>query len=432
MAHTLVNELSKHIGGEVVVRGWVHKIRKLGGMNFILLRDRTGVAQIAVEGESVVAKIRGMGVESVIRVKGNVVKEDRAPMGAEVHATDIEILSLVQDEVPIEINKKDLPPNIETILEYRPISLRHPKAQAIFRVEAEIAHTFAAFFSSQGFTQIFTPKIVSAGAEGGAGLFKIDYFDRKAFLTQSPQLYKQMMAGVFERVFEIGHAYRAEEHNTSRHLNEVVQMDIEMGFIESQNDVMDMQEAFLKRLSTHLRGNSAKDFELLGATVPEVASIPRMTLEEAQEIIEKEYKKECKGFPDLDPEHEKMICEYVQKQGKGDYVFITHFPSKKKPFYLMDDAEHPGKSLSFDLLFRGIEISSGGQRNHDYATQMEKFNRMGYNPEQFKDYLSVFKYGMPPHGGWAIGLERLTMKMLGLSNVREAVLFPRDRNRLTP
>jgi len=431
MPFVLINDLNKHIGSEVRVRGWAHKIRKLGGMNFLMIRDRTGVAQAAIEGD-VAEKIKGVGVESVISVRGKVVKEDRAPGGVEIKAADIEIISKVSDEIPLEINKKDLPANIETVLEYRPIALRHAKEQAIFKVQAEIARSFADFFKSSGFTQIFTPKLVAAGAEGGAGLFKVDYFDRKAFLGQSPQLYKQIMVGVFERVFEIGHVYRAEEHNTSRHLNEVVQMDIEMGFINGQDDVMDIQEEFLKRLSQDLKQNYSKEFELHGASIPEIVKIPRLTLEEVQELIEKEYKKECRGLPDLDPEHEKMICEYVQKQGKGDYVFVTHFPSKKKPFYLMDDAEREGKSLSFDLLFRGIEISSGGQRNHLYDVQVEKFKRMGYDPENFKDYLSIFKYGMPPHGGWSIGLERITMKMLGLSNVREASLFPRDRHRLTP
>jgi len=429
--YTLVGDLSSYIDKEVRVRGWAHKIRKLGGMNFLMLRDRTGVVQAAIEGD-VAEKLKGIGLESVLSIKGLVVKEDRAPGGVEIKAADIEIISKVSDEIPLEINKKDLPANIETVLEYRPIALRHPKEQAVFRVQAEIAKSFSDFFKSEGFTQIFTPKLVSAGAEGGSGLFKVDYFDRTAFLGQSPQLYKQMMVGVFERVFEIGHIYRAEEHNTSRHLNEVVQMDIEMGFIESQNDAMDMQEKFLKYLSGRLKENNAKDFEISSAAIPEISAIPKMTLEEAQAIIEKEYKKECRGLPDLDPEHEKMICEYVQKQGKGDYVFVTHFPSKKKPFYLMDDAEREGKSLSFDLLFRGIEISSGGQRNHLYDAQVEKLKKMGYDPENFKDYLSIFKYGMPPHGGWSIGLERITMKMLGLSNVREASLFPRDRHRLTP
>lgn len=432
MQSILIDELLKNIGQEVIVRGWVHKIRKLGGMNFLMLRDRTGIVQVAAEGEKISEQIKGVGLESIISVKGIAAKEDRALGGVEIKATGIEIISRVRDEVPVEINKKDLSANIETILEYRPIALRHPKEQAIFKVQAQIAQSFAEFFKSLGFTQIFTPKLVSAGAEGGAGLFKVDYFDRKAFLGQSPQLYKQIMVGVFERVFEIGHIYRAEEHNTSRHLNEVVQMDIEMGFIKNQEDVMDIQEAFLKKLSDDLNKNCAKEIELLGAKIPQAAKIPRWTLEEVQEIIEKEYGKECGGLPDLDPEHEKMICEYAQKQGKGDYVFITHFPAKKKPFYVMDDAEHEGKSLSFDLLFRGLEISSGGQRNHIYEVQVEKFKRMGYDPENFKDYLSIFKYGMPPHGGWSIGLERITMKMLGLSNVREASLFPRDRNRLTP
>lgn len=431
MESILIIELSNHIDKEVRVRGWAHKIRKLGGMNFLMLRDRTGVVQAAIEGD-VAEKLKGIGLESVLSIKGIVVKEDRAPGGVEIKAADIEIISKVSDEIPLELNKKDLPANIDTVLEYRPIALRHPKEQAIFRVQAEIAKGFADFFKDEGFTQVFTPKIVSAGAEGGAGLFKVDYFDCKAFLGQSPQLYKQIMVGVFERVFEIGHVYRAEEHNTSRHLNEVVQLDIEMGFIDSQNDVMDMQEKFLKYLSGRLKENNAKDFEISGAAIPEISAIPKMTLEEAQAIIEKEYKKECLGLPDLDPEHEKMICEYVKKNEGCDYVFVTHFPAKKKPFYIMDDAEHIGKSLSFDLLFRGIEISSGGQRNHNYEVQVEKFKKMGYDPESFKDYLSIFKYGMPPHGGWSIGLERITMKMLGLSNVREASLFPRDRHRLTP
>lgn len=434
MQRTLTTQINKEIGKEVTLLGWIHKLRKLGGISFVVIRDRSGLAQAVIDGTKENDKLKDLTTESVVKITGKVVNEERAPHGAELHDCKIEIISPVKEDIPIAINKKEMNVNIDTLLDNRPITLRNPKQRAIFEIQSAITDEFRKFLEKRNFTEINTPKIVSSGLEtGGAEMFTIDYFKKKAFLSQSPQMYKQIMVGVYERVFETAYIYRAEKHNTSRHINEYVSLDLEIGFIDSYEEIMDLEEEFLNGLLKRLEESYSENFSMLSSEIPVIKKgIPRMKLSEAQEILEKEYGEKCIGEPDLEPKHEKQICEYATKQLGSEFVFITHYPSKKRPFYTMDDPKSPKETLSFDLLFRGLEITTGGQRIHIYEEYLEKMKSRGMNTKDFEDYLSVFKYGMPPHGGLAIGLERITARLLNLDNVREASLFPRDINRLRP
>lgn len=434
MERTLSIDVSKFIGEEITVNGWIHKIRKLGGINFLVIRDRSGLSQAIVEGEESLEKLKSITTETVVRITGKVVKEDRAPSGVEIHVSNIEILSPVKEDLPVEINKKDLNVNLDTLLDLRSITLRALKQKAIFKVQAEILSAWRDFFKERDFTEINTPKIVGAGAEtGGAEMFEIKYFKKKAFLAQSPQLYKQIMVGVFERVFETAYVYRAEPHSTSRHINEYLSLDIEMGFIDSWKDLIDIHQELTKYMIERLKKNSQNEFTLLNATIPEYVKIPIIKLREAQEILEKEYKESgIVGEPDLEPKHEKQICEYTKKKWGSDFIFISHYPSRKRPFYAMDNPKNPKETLSFDLLFRGLEVTTGSQRMHKYEDYVKKMKERKMSEKGFEDYLSVFRYGMPPHGGFCQGLERLTARFLELDNIKEASLFPRDINRLKP
>lgn len=435
MNRTYSNEISKNIGKEVRLLGWIHKIRKLGGLSFIILRDSKGIAQAIIDQKEDNKKLEGLTTETVIELIGKVKKEERSPGGAEVLVTKINIISPVKEDIPVEINKKELNVNLDTLLDSRTLTLRAPKVKAIFKVQAEILKAFREFFSSKDFTEINTPKIVSAGAEtGGAEMFDLKYFKKgKAFLAQSPQLYKQIMVSVFERVFETAYVYRAEPSATTRHLTEYLSLDVEMGFINSYEELMDIQAEFFVYLNNQLEKTCALEFEVLGATLPSIPKkIPSIKLSEAQEILEKEYKEKCLGEPDLEPRHEKQICEWASKKFNSDFIFITHFPVKKRPFYSAEDANDPGFTLSFDLLFRGLELSTGGQRLHLIEEILPKMKEKKIDPKEFKEYLDIFRFGMPPHGGFAFGLERLTARMLELDNVKEASLFPRDMTRLKP
>ena len=335
------------------------------------------------------------------------------------------------NELPIEVNKERLECNLDTMLSNRVLSLRHPKVNAIFKVQNEIVDGFREFLNSEGFTEIRTSKIVKEGAEGGADLFEVKYFENKAYLATSPQFYKQMMvAAGFERVYEIGHVYRAEEHNTNRHLNEYVSMDLEMGFINDEKDIMNLEEQMLKYILNKLNIKCKEYFELLEVSIPEIEeSIPRIDFKEALNILKEEYNKsDLEG--DLDPEGEKLIYKYVKEKYNSEFVLLTNYPRKKRPMYTMPLGEKG--THSFDLLFKGVEITTGGQRIHEYEKLIENIRYKSLNPEEYESYLDVFKYGMPKHGGLAIGLERITAKLLNLENIREATLFTRDRKRLIP
>ncbi len=429
MKRILVNELNNRINERVIIQGWVHRIRRLKAISFVILRDRTGLVQCVVENS--ILEERNLRLEAVVSFEG-VVKEGKNSLNTfEIHVDKLKIINETNEELPIEVNTEQLNVNLDTMLNNRVLSLRHEKINSIFKVQNLIVQGFREYLTSEGFTEIFTPKIVSEGAEGGTEIFEVKYFENKAYLAQSPQFYKQMMVGAgFERVFEIAHVYRAEQHNTNRHLNEYVSMDLEMGFIEDENDVMNLEEELLKFILRKVAEEGKKPLEILRVEIPEInGSIPRMKLNEAIEILKIQYgKTELEG--DLDPEGEKLISHYVKETYGCDFVFLTHYPRRKRPMYTMPCGAN--ETHSFDLLFRGLEITTGGQRIHDYEQLVENMRYKGLEPENYSSYTSVFKYGMPKHGGLAIGLERIIAQLLGLENVREATLIPRDRTRLVP
>ncbi len=429
MKRVMTGSLGSYINNEVKICGWIHRIRNLKKITFLIIRDRSGLVQCVFD-NSLLQNIN-LRLEAVVSVQG-IVKEGKNKFhDFEIQGGNIEVISEVNQELPIEINGENLDVNLDTMLNNRVLSLRHAKKKSIFRVQNVIVQAFREFLKDNDFTEIFTPKIVSEGAEGGTELFEVKYFENKAYLAQSPQFYKQMMvAAGFERVFEVGQVYRAEEHNTNRHLNEYVSMDFEMGFIEDERDVMNLEEKLLKYIFTEVSVKCADQLNLLEEEVPDMSiAIPRIKLSEAINILKSEYgKNDLQG--DIDPEGEKLICKYVKEKYNSDFVFLTHYPRKKRPMYTMPEGEE--ETHSFDLLFRGMEITTGGQRIHTFDKLVENMKYKGLNPDNYINYTSVFKYGVPPHGGLAIGLERITSQLLGLTNVRKASFIPRDRTRITP
>lgn len=431
LPRTLTRDLAQHDGQTVRLQGFVHARRDLGGVQFVVLRDVSGVTQCVGSGLSLPLP------ESSVEVRGRVKAHPKAPGGYEVQIEDFHVISAAVEAPPLEIPKMEWHVNPETMLDYRYVSLRGLRERAALKVQGEIVYGFHTYLREHGFTEISTPKIVSAGAEGGANLFKLDYFGEQAYLAQSPQLYKQIMVGVFERVYEVAAVYRAEEHATSRHLNEYLSLDVEMGFIESEDDVMALQNGLLASIMTRLRETCAAEFTLLGATIPDVpAHIPRIPLMEARALVTEKYGHQV-GGKDLDPEAERLLSQHFAETGGSDFVFVTKYPRAARPFYThadhhADGSLNPDLTRGYDLLFRGIEITSGGQRIHDHAMLMDSIRAYKMNPDAMTGYSEVFKFGMPPHGGFAIGAERLTAKLLGIANVRYARAFPRDRHRLTP
>jgi len=423
-------ELPAYEGRWVTVAGWLNRVRVLGNLTFIILRDRHGLIQVVAEGRN--DWPAALTNESVVAVTGEVVRDERAPSGAEVRLGNLEVIAPADPSLPFEVNKRNLRAGLDLILDHRVLSLRHPKVHAIFTVQSEIMAAYRDFLRSRDFTEISTPKIVASGTEGGSELFPLHYFERQAYLAQSPQFYKQMLVGAgYERVFEVGHVYRAEEHNTSRHINEFTSLDLEMGFIDSEADIMDLEVELLAEIFGRVAERCRAELDLLGAAPPAVVDPPRLTLAEVQSILKDRYGKDSPP-EGLDPEGERLICEHVAESGRGDLVFVTHWPVGKRPVYTHPDPADPSLTRSFDLLFRGLEITTGGQRIHLYDQLVANMVSFGLDPAAFAHYLEVFRFGMPPHGGLAIGLERLTARLLGLGNLREASLFPRDRTRLTP
>ncbi len=420
----------------VSVSGYVHRIREMTGFAFIILRTARELIQCVYAPEFSEYRLdEKLCEEACVKITGKVVgsKDRDGNDRYELQIHDIKILSLPAETLPIVINKKQLDGiQLNTVLDLRPISMRNPKERAIFKLQEGIARGFREFLMKNGFTEIRSPKINFAGAEGGTNVFKLDYFGKTVFLAQSPQLYKQALVGVFNRVFEIAPVFRAEHHDTSRHLNEYISMDFEMGFINGFEDIMNMETGALKYIMNLLKTEYAEEVAILHADIPEITEIPCMKFMDAKELIMNKFKYTPSDMKDFDPAEEEMLGKYAKKELNSDFIFITHYPSKKRPFYTMDDPENPEFTLSFDLLFRGLEITSGGQRIHDYNEQIEKMKKCGMNPDAFETYLMFHKYGAPPHGGLGLGLERLTMHLLGFKNVREATMFPRDINRVAP
>jgi nondiscriminating aspartyl-tRNA synthetase len=422
-------ELRENIGGEITFSACIHKIREMRSFAFVLLRTGRYVFQSVYSAEACKDSLDEIKEGCYVKIKGKVAADARAAYGLEITLTSIVLLSKPAAEYPLHVSDKRLQCQIETNLQYRQAALRNPYERAVFKISEGICSAFRTFMINNDFTEIHSPKIVSAGAEGGANIFKLKYFDKPAFLAQSPQFYKQSAVAFFDRVFEIGSVYRAEKHNTTRHINEYIGLDFEMGFIDNIYDVMQMETALLKFVIEKLAADYQNELTILGTTLPVIGEIPSLTFFDALEALGQGGRT---GKIDFEPEDEVRICEYVKEKFGSDFVFITHYPSATRAFYTMDDPENPKLSLSFDLLFKGLEITSGAQRIHGYGEQVAKMQRMGLNPEDFKSYLDAHKYGLPPHGGLGIGLERLVMKFLGLPNIRQASLFPRDITHLDP
>ncbi|TVR03509.1 MAG: aspartate--tRNA(Asn) ligase [Spirochaetaceae bacterium] len=420
----LARDLARHDSATVSASGWVHRIRELGAISFVLLRDRSGIMQLVYE-EKV-----PFTLETVITVTGTVAANEKAPGGFELRVSQSEVLAPAQSDLPLAVNQDLDGVSIDAILDNRLVSLRNPKIRRVFSVQSAILKHFADYLRSQDFTEIKTSKLIGTGTEGGTGLFSVDYFEDKVYLAQSPQFYKQaMVASGMERVFEIGTAYRAEKHDTPRHLNEYVSLDVEMAFIESEYDLMDLEIEILAAVFAGVQADCAEVLELHGATVPtreQLAATPRISHDEAKEIATKRL---GHRLFEINPEAERALCDWALEEHGVEAVFVTAFPRKKRPFYTYPDDT---KTRSFDLLFRGLEITTGGKRIHQLAMLLETLPKFGLTEEGMADYLQIFRYGAPPHGGFAIGLERLTQKILGLQNVKEASLFPRDRRRVRP
>jgi len=436
MKRTLAQEAAKKIGKEVIIKGWVHTVRSHGKIAFTDILDRSGLIQV-VGSDSTAEKITSLSQQDAVEIKGIVkergeryINEDLATGKIEIEASEINIIAN-SETVPFDMGGKDLTLELPTLLDHRALTLKHPKVQMIFKIQASLADEFREAAKKLNCTEIFVPTIAAGATEGGAEVFKVDYYGHEAFMTQSPQLYKQIMVGVFERVFTIAKAYRAEPSVTTRHLAEATQMDIEIGFIESFEELLDALEFVGCEMIKNTSEKYPEILDAFGIEKPLISSaVPRLTLREAQDIVTKRTGRDLSGELDLNPDDEKEICDWAKEEKNSDFVTITHFPTKKRAFYTMPDSKDPEYSLSYDLLFRGLEILSGSQRINDYSQLVDAMKTKDVDPKNFGTYLMAFKFGMPPEGGFSFGLERLTMKLLGLGNVREASLFPRDMERV--
>ena len=422
----LLEVLAMETGERAAVHGLVHTLRDLGDVRFALLRMPQGVLQCVLGADEDVRD--GDAVE----ISGEVVRDERAPGGAELHAQSVKVLSRAAEAMPVPIGKNKMNLSLDTDLALRFVTLRNLRKRAVFKIQEGIVRGFREALQKEGFTEIHSPKIVAQNAEGGANLFRMEYFGRRAYLAQSPQFYKQAMVPVYERVFEIGPVFRAEKHNTQRHLNEYTSMDFEMGFIDGFEDIMQMETKVLQNIMAVLKADYAPQLAALHVSVPDVTSIPAVRFDDAKRMVSEKYGRAIRDPFDLEPEEEQLISRLFAEEYGSEFVFVTHYPSKKRPFYAMDDPQDEKFTLSFDLLFRGLEITTGGQRIHDYDQLKAKIAARGMEEEGMEQYLDTFKHGMPPHGGLGIGLERLTMQLIGEENVRETCLFPRDMNRLEP
>lgn len=435
MKRTLINELKKHLQQEVLLQGWVQEIRNLNKIKFVIFRDRTGDMQaVALKAETDQASfdlIDTLPKESVVEVNGIPKENKESRWGIEVLIKKITLLSLAETPLPIDNTEKSQT-NIDKRLDHRLLDTRNLKHQAIFKVRSKIVKIVTNFFDKNGFTNINSPKLTKIGVESGAELFQVDYFGRPMYLAQSPQVYKQMfVGGGFERVYEIGPVFRAEKSNTMRHLTEFTGVDFEMGFIKDYTDVMNFIEKMFIDLMKNLQKEAARELQLLGIEHRVPKKIPRLTLDEAKKLLLPKGRNYA-ADEDLDSEGEKLICEIVKEKYGSEFVFITHFPWKVKPFYQMKDKKNPQVTKSFDLLFNGVEICSGSQREHRLEVWKKQAEEKGLDPEVMPEYAEIFRYGCPPHGGAGFGLDRITQRLLLLDNVREAVLLPRDPVREKP
>lgn len=423
--------IREQIGQTVQLEGAVYRVRQMSGFAFVVLRAGNQLFQCIYESEQAEFPLSLLEEEAFVRLWGLVRQEPRSRAGFEILLRRCQRLGGPAEPLPVSVSGKKLDLGLETMLDLRPLTLRRMEQQAVFRVQSALCQGMREFLQANGFVEIHTPKITAAGAEGGANLFGLDYFGKPAYLAQSPQCYKQAMVGVFPRVYEIGPVFRAEKHNTSRHLNEYTGVDLEMGFLTSFRQLMELETALLRQAFDHVRQTCPEELALLGAQVPEIRQIPLLSFEQAKALLAQHGLSRPDSL-DLEPQEEKLLCQLTAQQTGCEFLFVSGYPAAKRPFYAMETPGRPEYTESFDLLFRGLEITTGGQRIHDYRQQVEKMERLGLNPEDFSSYLSAHRYGLPPHGGLGLGLERLTSRLLGLPNLRQASLFPRDQRRLEP
>ncbi len=437
MTRTLARDVAAHAGKTITISGWLHKKRLLGGLNFISLRDRSGITQTLIDNKDELEKLRGLQIGSVLILTGMVVADERAPGGAELHDVKVEVEVPVTDEPPIEIDKP-IPhksENLDTLFEYRVLNIRNLQEQKIFKIRGSLTRYIRQYLHDQEFVEIDTPKLLAEATEGGAEVFKLDYFGKTATMAQSPQFYKQIMVGAFERVYEIGHSYRAEPSATTRHLTELTMLDIEMGFVDSHDEVMDMVGGMTQDALKNVYDEHAGDLKTLNA--PELklladGKVPRFTVSEIHDMYTLSTKTDTTKEKDLTPDEERWISDHARKELGSDLVYATDFPASAGKFY--HKFKDGGTVAWADLLFRGLEIATVPLRENNYQKMIEQMTAAGLDVEHegFKHYLQAFKYGLPQHGGCGFGIDRLVQKTIGLANVKEATLFPRDINRLSP
>lgn len=433
LSRILTSEIRQHLGEEVRLMGWLHRLRALGGVNFLVLRDRAGIAQAVLDKEATMP-LHGLLPETVLELTGTVQRADQAPSGHELVKCRVNVISPVTEATPFELNKNKVKASLPVFLDHAVVGHRALEHRAILALSSGVMAGFRETLRGKDFTEIQTPKLVGAATESGANVFPVEYFGRTAYLAQSPQFYKQIMVGVFERVFEVGPVFRAEPHSTTRHINQYVSLDVEMGFINDHFDIMQLLSEVIRGILTYLQTHYDAELQLLSAEMPLVPeSIPWIYFPNAQKLLANQFGvTDILGEPDFAPEHERILGEWAKTEFNSDFLFVTGYPMRKRPFYTHPNPNDPEHANGFDLLFRGLELVTGGQRLHRYEDYVKSAERFRYNLEPFKEYFEAFKFGMPPHGGFAIGLERFLTQLLQLDNVRQATLFPRDIHRLTP
>lgn len=429
MQRTLTAQLpSTTPGSRVRVEGWTHRRRTLASVTFLILRDRTGLAQVVVKDPETITQVAGLGEETVVSVEAVLVENPSAPGGVELVEPTITPLSDPAETPPVELWRPTLSAGLPTLLDNAPVTLRHPRSKAIWQLASASMQGFRRALTAEGFTEIATPKIVGTSTESGANVFTVDYFGEKAYLAQSPQLYKQTLVGVFERVFEVGPVFRAEPHDTVRHIAEYVSLDAELGFIEDHRDVLAVLRTAIAGMVAAITELAVSAVETLDVELPSVPNeIPVIHFADALALVGAPADE-----PDLAPVHERELSAWARREHGSDFLAVEGYPMRKRPFYTHPQPDDPRWSNSFDLLFRGLELTTGGQRLHRYSDYRAALAASGQSEEPYAGYLQAFRHGMPPHGGFAIGLERWVARLTGAENIREARLFPRDLHRLAP
>ncbi|WP_370111737.1 aspartate--tRNA(Asn) ligase [Streptacidiphilus sp. MAP12-33] len=432
-SRTLAAELPGLTGRQVTLHGWLHRTRSLKALDFLVLRDRSGLAQVVVTDPAERALAARLPEESVLEVTGLATASAQAPGGVEVTSPRFTVVSTPEAAPPFDLFRPSVPAGLPTVLDHAPVTLRHPRLRAPHAIAAASIAGFRATLDGLGFTEIHTPKVVDSATESGADVFALDWFGSPAYLAQSPQFFKQTMVGVFERVYETGPVFRAEPHDTARHLAQYTSLDAELGFIADHREVMDVVRQVLAGMTAAVRERAGEACGVLDVALPQVPErIPEIHFAQAQELLAEHTEEDPRGEPDLAPAHERWLSAWALREYGSEFLFVTGYPMAKRPFYTHPEPERPQYSRSFDLLFRGLELITGGQRLHRHEDYLHALAARGESPEPYAGYLAAFRHGMPPHGGFALGLERWTARLTGADNIRLATLFPRDLHRLTP